>query len=68
MSSIGSMSREGWESTRGSLGRTSKLTEEIVREILASPESYAVLAKRYGVSATCIRDIKTRKRWRHVEL
>lgn len=50
---------------RGSQHPRAKLTEELVREIRASPESHAALARRLGVSDSAI--CSARKHgWRHV--
>lgn len=43
-----------------------KLTEEIIREIRASSDSYRVLAERYGVVFGIIGQIKRREAWKHV--
>lgn len=41
-----------------------KLSEEAVREILASKELNAVLAARYGVHASTISHVRRRKTWK----
>lgn len=43
-----------------------KLTEQQVREIRASDESYRALAKRFSVSAASICKIKNKETWSHV--
>jgi transposase-like protein len=44
-----------------------KLTEEAVREIRRSDESYPAIAKRLGVSVGAVFQAKNGKTWRHVE-
>lgn len=57
---------------RGSSVRSSILSEQDVRHILAIPRGknrgvgVASLAKRYGVSKSLIKRIRERKSWRHV--
>ena len=43
-----------------------RLTEEIVREIRASGESRAELARRFGVSKVSIDNVLNGKTWKHV--
>lgn len=43
-----------------------KLTEDDVRQIRASSETTAELARRYGVTQPAIADIRKGKTWRHV--
>ena len=43
------------------------LTESKVRYIRASTASHASLARRFGVSATCIASVRNRQTWSHVE-
>lgn len=45
---------------------TAKLTPEAVRRIRASAEGPSALAKQYGVTATLIGRVRSRKSWRHV--
>lgn len=54
--------------SRGGFGENNKakLREAQVREIKASPDSPADLAKRYNVSRATIYAIKTGFRWKHV--
>ena len=54
---------------RGEAIDSSKLTDEIVREIRADYPFYkqAELARRYSVSRHCIWSIVHRKTWRHVD-
>jgi hypothetical protein len=44
-----------------------RLTEDQVREIMASPESYSVIESRFGVSNSMVSFIKSGKRWAHVQ-
>jgi hypothetical protein len=44
-----------------------KLTEAQVREIRQGNETYRVLAKRFGVSATTIADVRHRHIWKHID-
>lgn len=43
------------------------LTEDDVREIRASSEKNAALAKRYGIGKTTLRAVRSRKTWRHIQ-
>lgn len=43
-----------------------KLTDDLVREIRASLDSTASLARKYGVSETTVHDVRTGRTWRHV--
>lgn len=52
---------------RGEQNGSAKLTETQVREILQAHESQRKTAKLFGVSRTSIRNIRSRKKWRHVE-
>ena len=51
---------------RGERQGHAKLTESKVHEIRRSSESGPVLAKRFGVSARTISDVRHRKNWKHV--
>ena len=51
---------------KGSQRPLAKLTEADVVEILRSSEKGVDLAKKYGVSTGIISEIKSRKRWKHV--
>lgn len=53
---------------RGSSAGNVKLTEENVIEIRSSTETetYSVIAKRFGVKAPCISQIKNMKTWKHL--
>jgi DNA invertase Pin-like site-specific DNA recombinase len=44
-----------------------KLTEEAVREIRRSGESYPALAKKFGVSVSGVYQVKRGLTWRHVD-
>lgn len=44
----------------------SKLTDDLVRQIRASTEGCWKAAKRFGVTATTISDVRRRKTWKHV--
>lgn len=62
------MFRRGRSHTaRGERASNTKLTEQQVREIRASSESYLVLAARYGVKPRHIYCIWNRESWRHLE-
>lgn len=52
---------------RGERSGGSKLTEEKVREILASGLSGTALAKKHGVSPATISGIRNRTKWAHVQ-
>jgi hypothetical protein len=52
---------------RGERQGRAKLTEAAVREIRLSPASDTKLALQYGVGPTTINNIRTGKRWAHVE-
>lgn len=56
----------GWESTRGTKNRNSRLTELQAWMILTSNEPTSKLAKRFGIKATTVRQIRQRRRWRHL--
>lgn len=51
---------------RGENAKHSKLTEDDVRAIRASPLGYRRLAKQYGVNRCTIGTIKRGQTWRHV--
>lgn len=53
---------------RGSRNGLAKLTEEQVRDIRFAPMRAADLAKKYGVTASCIYQIRGGKNWTHVPL
>lgn len=52
--------------SRGTDHGSARLTEDQVREIRASTEASEKIAPLYGVSGRQIRDIRTRKSWRHL--
>jgi len=51
---------------RGEQSKKSDLTEKDIKSIRASSASHANLAREYGVSATAIAAIRSRKTWKHV--
>lgn len=51
---------------RGEEQWMSKLTEDRVREIIASDNRGVDLARRFGVSQATISMIRTKRRWRHI--
>ncbi len=53
---------------RGSEHYAAKLTEKQVESILCSHEPQASLARKYGVHATSIYNIRKRKIWKHVNV
>lgn len=53
---------------KGETHGSAKLTEEQVREILASDESQYTLANRYGVAHNTIWSIKCGRTWKHLEV
>lgn len=54
--------------SRGGSNGNSKLTDEIVKEILLSSDSLSILANKYLVNKTTISSIRNRKTWKHVEV
>ena len=52
---------------RGERNTSSKLTDDDVRAIRASPESNATLAKRYGIAKENIWAARTGRTWTHIE-
>ena len=42
------------------------LKEEQVKEVYLDPSSYAILAKRYGISPATVHNIKMRKTWKQL--
>lgn len=54
-----------WQHT-GDRNVNVRLTEDVVREIRASGDSTAALAKRFGVSKVTIDSVRKGKTWRHV--
>lgn len=51
----------------GSANGNTILTEAQVREIRASIGASRIVAEKYGVSGRTVREIRTRKAWRHLE-
>lgn len=52
---------------RGEEHPGAKLTESDVRDIRASTQSIRALSRLYGVDRVAIKQVQTRKTWRHVE-
>ena len=50
----------------GRRGKGEKLTEELVREIRASPEAGKDIAMRLGISPAMVTAIRKRQRWAHI--
>ncbi len=70
----GENSRDMWTKGRAKPGVSrgenhgmSKMTEVAVRDIRTSQEAGTVLAKRHGVSATTVCDIRKRRIWKHID-
>lgn len=51
---------------RGERTPGAKLTEEMVRDILASHDTHEAIAARLGVSRTTVTNVRNRKIWKHV--
>ena len=51
---------------RGTKNHNARLNDDIVREIRASAESGSRLAKRFGVSAVTISNVRRYLVWKHV--
>lgn len=51
---------------RGTQQKSSKLTDQQVRDIYTSPERQSILARQYGVSPTAIHRIVKGKGWTHI--
>lgn len=63
------MFSKGRDKVVGVRNWNAKLTEEQVRQIRKEPYyrgAFIQLGKKYGVSETTIRDVRTREVWRHV--
>jgi len=65
--------RDMWDKGRakpktnvGSAHGMSKLTEDLVRDIRSSKESGVDIARRLGLSATTVCDIRKRRTWKHL--
>lgn len=52
--------------SRGQDNGCALLTEQMVREILASSDSGVSLSERYGVSQSAICDVRRRRTWKHI--
>lgn len=52
---------------RGESIWVARLTDDAVRHIRCSPDTYRVLAQKFGVSAATVRDAKIGRTWAHVE-
>ena len=67
---VDDMINKGRDHKRGAIGvknQGAKVTEEIVRQIRASPTTAKILAERYGVSRAQIYSIRQRRAWTHIE-
>ena len=67
---VDDMINKGRDHKRGAIGvknQGAKVTEEIVRQIRASPTTARILAERYGVSRAQIYSIRQRRAWTHIE-
>ena len=53
-------------SRRGTRSPTARLTDDAVREILASSLGARPLARHFGVSRACIRMVRARTTWTHI--
>jgi hypothetical protein len=51
----------------GSRHHMAKLTEDDAKLILHSKERTAILAQRHGVSESLVKQIRSRKIWKHIE-
>lgn len=51
---------------RGERQWHARLTEQSVREIRVATGTHTRIGEQFGVTRTTVRDIKTRRRWRHV--
>lgn len=59
--------RQPYCGLKGEKHSQAKLTEDAVREIRASGESHAALARKYGVDPMAIKYVRIRKTWQHIE-
>lgn len=64
---IGTYSENAIDMVRKNRSRICFLTEEQVLKIKDSDLLVKDLAKQYDVSTSCIRDIKTKRTWKHLE-
>lgn len=53
--------------SRGEKHGCAKLTDDQVREIRVSVGPSRIVAEEYGISGRQVRDIRTRRAWRHIE-
>ncbi len=53
---------------KGSQHPDAKLTEDQVRAILADARPHAAISQEYGVTASTVSSIKTRKSWAHLDV
>jgi hypothetical protein len=67
LDNVTDMYAKGRRDQRGANNPRSKLTVEQVREIRARAGSTRQIAREFGVGPTAIRNIKSGKRWRHVQ-
>jgi hypothetical protein len=51
---------------RGTMHGHARLTEDLVREIKSDPATSRVVARRLGVSQSCVARIRSGRGWRHV--
>jgi hypothetical protein len=58
--------RQGHADRRGALSPMAKLTEEQARTIKTEAGTHAEIAKRYGIAQQTVSDIKSGRRWRHL--
>lgn len=59
--------RTGKEKRQGELNAKSKLTEQAVKEIRASPKTGGQLAQELGVSRALVNMVRRNEIWRHVQ-
>ncbi|UOF80472.1 endonuclease [Caudoviricetes sp.] len=66
--------RDMWGKGRARPGRSmgekhgmAKLTAEIVQEIRSSGESGVELARKFGLAATTVCDVRKRRTWKHID-
>lgn len=55
-----------WRPRQGSRVNTAKMTLDGVLRVRVSTQTSSILAKAYGVDPSTIRDIRSRRTWRHV--
>lgn len=59
---------EHGQAMRGHSNPASRLTEENVREILSSSETTRGLARKFGVYASTVRDVRKGRSWTHLQI